>query len=353
MLSRNQTNTTAQASFDALLFDEHEAANVDTKTQPVAETVESGAPLPPALSLMEAAAPWTGKPLQEAAKAEEGETATKADLARKKVDEGIAALGAALEAGHSEAFLSYLATLSRFHSYSLNNTLLIAFQNPEATFVAGFHAWKDMGRTVKKGEKGIMILAPIAKRVKAEKTEGNDEERSEKEEKTVTSGVWGFKVVYVFDISQTEGKELPQFAQVKGDPAENLDKLKGIVQGEGIPIVYKDQLGGAFGRSLKGSIEILTGLTPAHEFSVLVHELAHELLHQDPKRREETDKTIRETEAEAVAFVVCQAIGLDSNSQHADYIKLYRGSVETLTSSLAAIQATSTQILSILLHNSK
>jgi hypothetical protein len=272
----------------------------------------------------------------------------KVDLARQKVEEGIASLATALAAGNSEALTTYLATMSRFHHYSLGNTILIAFQNPEATHVAGFHTWKSMGRTVKKGEKGIMILAPIPKRFKSEAEETTSsgvEQRTETTEKILTGGVWGFRVVYVFDIAQTEGKELPQFAQVRGDPAEKLDRLKALVRKEGITLSYSDRLGGAYGLSLKGSIEILSGLTPAHEFSVLVHELAHELLHRDLERRAETDKTIRETEAEAVAYVVSQAIGLETSTQHADYIKLYRGSVETLTASLERIQQTATHIL--------
>ena len=91
--------------------------------------------------------------------------------------------------------------------------------------------------------------------------------------------------------------------------------------------------------------QVLSGLTPAHEFSVLAHELAHELLHQDRTRRGAADRTVRETEAEAVAFVVCRAIGLEPGSQHADYITLYRGTVDTLAASLAAIQEASARIL--------
>ena len=301
------------------------------------------------------AEPWSRSELLRETR--EGETYTaepkadKADLARHKVDEGIASLAAALQAGNSAALTAYLRTMSRFHHYSLGNTILIAFQNPEATHVAGFHAWKSLGRSVRKGEKGIMILAPIPKRFKAGEGEGTNgnggdaNEPAEAKETTIASGVRGFKVVYVFDVSQTEGKDLPQFARVQGDPAEKLDRLKALVQAEGIGLSYSDRLGGAFGVSHKGRIEILSGLTPAHEFSVLVHELAHELLHRDPARRAETDKTLRETEAEAVAYVVCQTIGLDTGSQHADYIKLYQGSVETLTASLTAIQETGSRIL--------
>lgn len=276
----------------------------------------------------------------------------KTDLARQKVEEGIKALAAELQAGHSEALLKWLETMSRFHTYSLNNTLLIAWQRPEAMHVAGFHTWKDLGRTVKKGEKGIMILAPIPKRSKTENTDEGGEERqgegasgAARREAPLRGEVWGFRVAYVFDIEQTEGEDLPQFAQVRGDPADHLERLKALVKTEGIGLEYAKGLQGAFGVSLKGTIKLLEGMTPAHEFSVLAHELAHELLHKDPKRRAETTKTVRETEAEAIAFIVCRGIGLETSQQHSDYIKLYRGDVETLTASLEAIRETSARIL--------
>ena len=191
-----------------------------------------------------------------------------------------------------------------------------------------------------------MILAPIPKRVAAaersdEPAEGSDESAEGQESEGSQSpaqgsplrgGVWGFRAVYVFDIAQTEGKDLPQFARVQGDPAEHLDRLKALVKSEGIGLEYVKGLQGAYGMSLKGTIKVVEGLTPAHEFSVLAHELAHELLHAKTSSAERRrTKTIRETEAEAVAFVVCRAIGLETSGQHSDYIKLYRGSVETLT----------------------
>jgi len=351
-----------QISFDELLFSE-EAVAVRAPTELIRAPVEPlkapetsakppRNPTPQAterpLSAPEVAPPWTG----EAQLKEATETATKTDQARQRVEEGLAALAAELEAGHSGALLKWLDTMSRFHSYSLNNTLLIAWQRPEATHVAGFHTWKDMGRTVKKGEKGIMILAPIPKRVKADNPDQGGEERADegaaqaaRQGHPIRGEVWGFRVAYVFDIDQTEGKELPEFAKVQGDPAEHLDRLKALVKAEGIALEYVKGLQGAHGVSLKGTIKLVEGLTPAHEFSVLAHELAHELLHKDPKRRAETTKTVRETEAEAVAFVVCRAIGLDTSQQHSDYIKLYRGDVKTLTDSLDAIRDTSARIL--------
>lgn len=356
------TPVATQVSFDDLLFTPPEATG--RPVAPAALPDEAPSPQKPTLPAITASpAPWTAESLrEEVAKEEQGEKVTRADLARKKVDEGIASLAAALLRGDSAALTAYLTTMSRFYRYSFGNVLLIAFQNPGATHVAGFNTWKGMGRTVLKGEKGIMILAPLARRGKeTEAGEGGSggkedqqchTETKEKGSNKSSSGVWGFRVVYVFDISQTEGEELPQFAQVTGERGRHIDRLKTIIADEGIGLSYKDTLGGAFGLSRNGRVEVLSGLPPAREFSVLVHELAHELMHRERGQGEtktgriESDATVRETEAEAVAYVVCQAIGLDTDgNKHADYIRLYRGSAETLSASLSRIQQTATRIL--------
>jgi hypothetical protein len=269
----------------------------------------------------------------------------KTQAAREHVDEAIQALSEELEAGQSGALVQWLNTMSRFHTYSLNHTLLIAWQRPDATHIAGFHRWKELGRTVKKGEKGMMILAPISRAKKKDEATPKTTEATEEGSKG-RRAVWGFLLVYVFDVSQTEGKELPEFARVRGEPAEHLDRLKTLVKSEGISLFYKKHLGGASGISNKGSIGLLAGMPPAREFSALAHELAHELLHKDPERRAQTTRAVRETEAEAVAFAVCRGIGLETSRQHSDYIQLYSGSVDTLTASLEAIRDTAALILS-------
>jgi hypothetical protein len=156
----------------------------------------------------------------------------------------------------------------------------------------------------------------------------------------------GFKPGYVFDISQTDGAPLPTFAEVTGDPGDYITALKGFVGRHGIELLYANaQLGAAHGASLKGRILLRDDLSPAVEFSVLVHEVAHELLHAGD-RRSTTTKTVRETEAEAVAFVVSHAIGLSTNTAASDYIQLYSGDRNTLLSSLGLIQRAATDILS-------
>lgn len=256
-------------------------------------------------------------------------------LAERGVDELIAAL----EQGRSERLLEYLAFQARFHRYSFNNTLLIALQRPDATYVAGFQRWKELARFVRKGEKGIMILAPLLKRIKRE---DNDDVESEGEKSS--SRLVGFRVTYVFDVSQTEGEDLPQFSVITGDPGDLIPVLRHLVSEQGIELRYEEHLGGADGLSEGGRIAVRQGLSAAEEFAVTVHEFAHELLHRG-ERRKETTKTIRELEAEAVAFIVCRAAGLDGLSRSSDYIQLYQGDKELLMHSLAHIQRVAAQII--------
>ncbi|MBX3412582.1 MAG: hypothetical protein KF708_07835 [Pirellulales bacterium] len=267
----------------------------------------------------------------------------KHEEAKQVADEALASLAEELAAGRSQKLLDYLAVMGRFHHYSFGNVLLIAIQRPDATHVAGFNAWKKLGRFVKKGEKGITILAPLIYKRKSDE-EG---QRSADESEKVTV-LRGFKAVHVFDVSQTDGQPLPEFASVNGDPGEYTEKLKALIARQGIELVYEDTLMGAEGRSEGGRITLRTGLSHAKEFAVLVHELAHEQLHKGD-RRQQTTKTIRETEAEAVAYVVAKGIGLNTSSAASDYIQLYQGTTETLAESLDYIQRVATEILSTLL----
>ena len=259
----------------------------------------------------------------------------KAEQANKLADEALTNLAAALEQGKSEALTAFLAAAARFHDYSFGNVMLTITQKPDATRVAGFNAWKKLNRFVKKGEKGIAIIAPMLI-----KPRDHDEAAPKDEDRAFLR----FKAVYVFDVSQTEGEPLPEFAEVAGDPNGHTERLKALVGAEGIGLEYAADLGGADGRSENGTIRIRAGLSPAEEFSVLTHELAHEMLHKGD-RGQGTSRKVRETEAEAVAFVVCQAIGLDTNTAAADYIQLYAGNKETLGESLNFIQQTAAEII--------
>lgn len=264
----------------------------------------------------------------------------KLEQIQQMTDAALERLGKALSEGKSDTLKQYLATMAKFYRYSFGNQLLIAFQKPDATHVAGFNAWKKFNRFVKKGERGIVILAPITRVVGTVEEHRTDGTTDAKELRRMVN----VKPVYVFDISQTDGEPLPNFAQVNGDPSNHIATLKEVIAAKAIELTYADNLGGALGTSSGGQIAVLKGQEPACEFSVLMHELAHELLHRGD-RREQTTRKIRETEAEAVAFVVCQAIGLDCSTASSDYIQLYRGDQDTLAESLDYIRDIASEII--------
>ena len=263
----------------------------------------------------------------------------KANHARKVSKQAFNELLEAVEAGKSQKLVEYLRAMGRFHNYSLGNAILIGFQRPDASRVAGFRTWQKLGRYVKKNEKGIAIMAPIVWRKKV--THANDKKDVQDRD---DESVMAFKTAYVFDVSQTDGKPLPNFARVNGDPGVYTERLREYVASKGIKLEYSESIGSAEGVSSGGLIRLKKGLNAAEELSVLAHEAAHEALHHNrddmPK-----EKKIRETEAEAVAFVICNGIGLDTNSASSDYIQLYNGDRETLMKSLERIQRTAVEIL--------
>jgi hypothetical protein len=265
----------------------------------------------------------------------------------KQSDNALEELAVALAKGRSDTLVRYLEMLSRFHQYSFGNCMLIAIQRPDATHVAGFQRWKKLGRYVKKREKGIFILAPVIRKIKSEQKDEDAPEESHEASQRVS----GFRAAYVFDVTQTEGKELPAFSQIEGDPGEKLELLESVVRNHGIELIYEEHLCGALGRSEGGKITIRKGLSPAEHFAVLVHELSHEFLHRT-ERRKETTRQIRELEAEAVAFVVSKAAGLDGIQRSVDYIQLYSGDKEGLKESLDHILKVASTIIEELLCSS-
>jgi hypothetical protein len=231
--------------------------------------------------------------------------------------------------------------MARFHNYSFGNILSIAHHRPDATHVAGIRRWNEFGRYVMKGQKGIPILAPMigSKRQR-------DEEPAVQIDKPAPMLI-GFRRVYVFDVAQTEGAELPEPAKVSGEVGTYLDRLIDFVQQQGIELEYNERIAPAQGASYGGKIALLPGQTKAEELSTLVHELGHELLHRS-ERRTLTTKTVRETEAESIAFIVSRAVGLNTGTASSDYVAMYGGNVELLTESLAVIQQASATILDAL-----
>ena len=261
---------------------------------------------------------------------------------QKLIRENVDFLIEQLEAGRSDALTAYLTAMSHFHNYSFGNILQIARQRPDATHVAGLYAWNQLGRRVKKGEKGIQILAPMIG-VKRKK----DAEAEQDITKQNVPVLVGFRAVYVFDVSQTEGKELPGMDGVKGEVGEHRDRLIDFITAQGIELEFNERIAPAMGMSYGGKIVLLPGQSKAEEFATLVHELAHEMLHK-AERRTQTTKTVRETEAEAIAFVVSKAVGLQTGTASADYIQLYHGNASLLAESLEVIQKASAVILAAL-----
>lgn len=273
----------------------------------------------------------------------------KKDEAKQLADKAINALQEELRAGRSESLLKYLDAMSRFHNYSWSNCMLIALQMPEATIVAGFRRWLQMGRHVRKGGTGIGIMAPLVYRRRDDS--GTDARPAADKGQTDERSVRGFKIVHVFDISQTDGDELPQLARITGDPAELLSSIERLICANGITLKEEELDFGVKGVSRQGEIAIAEGLPAAERFAILAHELSHEWMHDEEQRRVR-EKTVRETEAEAVAYVVCRSFGLDCSTRSSDYIQMYDGNEGTLTASLERIQKTAARMIESLSRTS-
>ena len=262
-----------------------------------------------------------------------------------------------LEVFESERYKEYLRVMSKFHHYSFNNTMLIALQKPDASLIAGFSAWKNThGRTVKKGEKGIRIIAPAPFKVKQEmekldpKTnmplvgaDGN----AITEEKEIT--IPAYKVVSVFDVSQTEGKELPSIGvnELTGDVSQYEDFFTALKKASPVPIALEHIEGSAHGyyHLAEKRIAIDDNMSELQTLKTAIHEIAHAKLHDidlnAPKEEKENrpNRRTREVEAESVAYTVCQHYGLDTSDYSFGYVAGWisgkelselKGSLETI-----------------------
>ena len=199
------------------------------------------------------------------------DTPQKQQTAREAIAANVQLLIEQLEQGHSEGLTAYLTAMGRFHNYSFGNILEIARQKPDATRVAGLYAWNQLDRRVKKGERGIRILAPVIG-IRRKK-----DEEAEKDIRTQNQAVLvGFRSAYVFDVSQTEGEQLPELSsQVSGDVGERRERLIEFIAGQGIALEFKESIAPALGMSYGNKIVLLPGQSAAEEFSTLVHELSH------------------------------------------------------------------------------
>ena len=209
------------------------------------------------------------------------------------------------KARSSDEMLRYLEYCSRFHDYSPRNIWLIIQFQPNATLVAGFQRWISLNRFVRKGERGIPILAPIM--VKEDEKDGIETKR-----------LVGFKVVYVYDVAQTDGDPLPPRPEWKSPEKNNALNtwLLQFAQNRGIAVTFTNLSGETQGRSRGGAIEI----SPTAGTKTTVHEIAHELMHRDKNNLQ--NREIKELEAEGVAYVVCRHFGLD-NLNCPNYLALF------------------------------
>ena len=281
-------------------------------------------------------------------------------------DERLKALTDKLENGVSDIFQSgqyaeYLAAMSKFHHYSFSNSLLIFMQRPDATHVAGYNDWKNVfGRQVKAHEKGIQILAPCfynkwTQRQKINEQTGLPVQGADGQPvmEWVREQRVRYKVVSVFDISQTEGKELPVLGvpELTGDVMEYdgiLEKLKTLSP---LPVVFE-----AFPKDAKGycsyaeqRIVIQPDMSQQQTVKTLVHEIAHAKLHlptgTGPEER--PSRTAREVEAESVAYVVCQHLGIDTSDYSFAYVAGWSRDQDmtVLKASLERIRATAAELI--------
>ena len=275
-----------------------------------------------------------------------------------------------LEQGIKELFdcdryKEYLRVMSKFHNYSFNNTLLIAMQKPDASLVAGFQSWKNnFKRNVVKGEKGIKILAPSPFKIKQEmekidpatqKPVIGADGKPVKEEKEIT--IPAFKVVSVFDVSQTEGKELPDIAvdMLTGDVECFKDVFAALEKTSPVPIGFEKIEGNSHGyyHLEEKRIAIDEGMSELQTIKTAIHEIAHAKLHDiDPNAPKEEqagrpDRRTREVQAESVAYAVCQHYGLDTSDYSFGYVAGWSSGreLDELKSSLETIRSTAAEII--------
>ncbi len=225
----------------------------------------------------------------------------------------------------SENFLKYLKVASKFSSYSFNNQVLIYLQKPDATRVAGFKAWNKFGRFVKKGEKGIRIFAPLPITIK-EKTKVVDgiETVVEPEYSFIS-----FRPTYVWDVSQTDGEPLPEICNMLDGRVEDFETLVTAIKGlTSASISFTDYDGTSNGfYNVEGHyIVVKDNLSELQKIKTLVHEVTHSVLHC--KDKPPKDRSSKEIEAESVAFIVCNYLGLDTSDYSFGYIAGWGGSIE-------------------------
>ena len=312
-------------------------------------TIEGGEPVPSQYRYLSG---WLREPLPEYSLAVEPEVKErKIDAVLKQLKEGVE------DVQNSENFRQFLLTMSKFHDYSIGNLILIAIQKPEATYVAGFNTWKELGRWVRKGEKGIAILAPVMPPRPTCPMCGVRIPRGARYCPQCGEPVQGgeaievvpayFKVVYVFDVSQTEGKELPEFEvpALTGEANEELfTRVLALARSEGLTVSFESrpyQDPSLKGQYFRKSIWVRPEESRAQQLKTLLHEVAHyysEGVFHIPRRDAETI-------AESAAFTVGAHFGFDTGVRSFPYVALWAQDKKVLEENLAAIRRVSVTML--------
>lgn len=275
-----------------------------------------------------------------------------------KLEEGLK------ELFESEKYKNYLSTMSKFHNYSFNNTLLIALQRPDASLVAGYQAWqKNFNRHVKRGEKGIRILAPAPYKIKEERDKLDpvtEEVMLDKDGMPQTEEVEvkipAFRAVSVFDVSQTDGEPLPELeAKELLSTVEGYeDFIRAVTHVAPVPIGFEDIPGTSKGYFNIGEnrIAVQEGMSESQTLKTMVHETAHSMLHNKEVNREDIlapakDRNTKEVEAESIAFTVCNHFGIDTSDYSFGYIAGWSSGkdMKELKSSLDTIRRTSSELI--------
>ena len=263
---------------------------------------------------------------------------------------------------NSDSYRNYLSTMSKFHNYSFNNTLLIAMQKPDATLVAGYKAWqKNFERHVNKGEKAIRILAPAPYKIKEERDkidpvtqellldkDGNPQ----KEEVEIT--IPAFRAVSVFDLSQTDGKPIPELTakELLSDVEGYQDMIRAVEAISPVPIELEEIAGdskGYYDREAK-RIAVQKNMSESQTLKTMIHEVAHSKLHSKEVEQDEQmrkDRNTKEVEAESVAYTVCQHFGIDTSDYSFGYIAGWSSGRDTkeLRSSMDTIRKTASELI--------
>ena len=272
----------------------------------------------------------------------------------------------------SDKYRQYLQTMSRFHRYSVNNQMLIFMQKPDASLVAGFNKWKDsFGRNVKRGEKGIKIIAPapFKKKIEKEKLDPDTklpmlDENGQPIKEVAEVSTSTFKVVSVFDVSQTEGKPLPELSSDLTGSVEHYDAfMEAVKRSSPVPIDFKPIENGADGFFSydNQSITLREGMSETQTVCAAIHEMAHATLHNYSRRNkdetdvERKDRHTEEVEAESIAYAVCAYYGIETGENSFGYLASWSSDKELkeLKASLETINKTSSELITAIDRNFK